>query len=317
MKKMRLGLILLISGIILFGLACKTSVSEIEKEIPYVDTGVDSESWVLIPAGEFYRGQFNEITKVPYDYEIMLTPVTNAQYAEYLNEALAKGSIKVENGKVLGYYAGDKFYGYRHERRIEAGYWLHLPLNVPGVRIKLVDGKFVVKKGFENHPVTMVTWFGAKAYCEFYGWRLPSEVEWEKAARGTDKRAYPWGDEIDKSYANYLSSNKEIRKIFGVSYGITTPVGFFNGKNYNGFQTKDARSPYGVYDMAGNVWEWTGDDYPYMHDRFLRGGSWRNYGYDLRVWVRNNAGPDFYAANIGFRCVREVEKKAESTEENR
>lgn len=287
-------------------------------EIKYIDTGVNSNSWAFIPAGEFFEGQFknlNHLKKIDYDYEIMVTDVTNAQYAKYLNEALAAGKIKVNENKVLGFYPGDKYYGYRHERKINPGYYLYYLLEEPGDRIKF-DGKiFTVDRGFENHPVVNVTWFGARGYCQFYGWRLPTELEWEKAARGPDFRAYPWGNEISPEYANYNLSNKKLRKILGVNHGITTPVGFFNGKKYGDFQTKDARSPYGLYDMAGNVWQWIADKYPKMSDRFMKGGSWMSYDIYLRIWARNSALPWYHDIDIGFRCARDVKNPEMISEE--
>jgi len=152
--------------------------------------------------------------------------------------------------------------------------------------------------------MVIVTWFGAKAYCEFYGWRLPTEIEWEKAARGIDGRPFPWGDEIERNNANYYSSHDLFEKIVG-GLGDTTPVGFYNGRTYDGYETLDSASPYGLYDMAGNVWQWTGDVYEDQHYRYLRGGSRENYAYDLRVWTRNSAGPTYYSPNVGFRCVRD------------
>lgn len=152
--------------------------------------------------------------------------------------------------------------------------------------------------------MTMVSWFGAQAYCNDYGWRLPTEMEWEKGARGTDARPFPWGEEIQRGNANFYASRDpfEDMRSFG---SRTTPVGFYNGMKYGEYQTLDSASPYGLYDMAGNVWQWTGDIYEGMHYRFLRGGSKDTYEMDLRLWVRNNATPTYYSPGAGFRCVRE------------
>jgi formylglycine-generating enzyme required for sulfatase activity len=267
------------------------------------DTGVSAEGWAKVPAGEFLFGQHEHRTAINYDYEIMVTPVTNTQFARYLNAALAEGKIKITDGRVIGYYPGDVFRSYRHEERIDAGDWLHLPINHPDSRL-VFDGKaFSVKPGYDNHPVTMVTWFGARAYCEFYGGRLPSETEWEKAGRGTDGRPFPWGNTITPANANYYKSLDPYEKAFG-PLGDTTPVGFYNGKTYDGFRTTDSRSPYGLYDMAGNVWQWVSDIYEGTHYRFQRGGSRADYAYDLRLWTRNSARPDYYSAMVGFRMIR-------------
>jgi formylglycine-generating enzyme required for sulfatase activity len=292
--------------------ACSEDVHEKTRiDVPYIDPGVNFDAWAVVPAGVFYRGSHLHVTPVDYDYEIMVTHVTNQQYANYLNEALAAGSIKIENETIMGYHPGDKFDNYRHEFEIEAGDKIHVKLNEPGLRIKYHDKRFSVQAGFQNHPVVMVSWYGAKAYCDFYGWRLPSETEWEKAARGTDKRAYPWGDRIARNQANFYSSRDPFEKIFG-KQGGSTPVGFYNGRNHNGYQTLDSQSPYGLYDMAGNVWQWTADDYPYMHYRWMRGGSNGNYEYDICVWSRNSAGPEYYGVNTGFRCARNLSEKVVS-----
>jgi len=186
-----------------------------------------------------------------------------------------------------------------------------MPLGKPGLRIRFDGETFKVDEGFENHPVTTVTWFGAKAYCDFYGWRLPTEIEWEKAARGPDGRAYPWGDEIALNQANFYSTRHVFAKAFG-EFVNTTPAGYFGGRKIDGYQTADGRSPYGLYDMAGNVWQWCGDDYPDMHLRYMRGGSYANYEYNLRVWARNSAAPDYHGVNVGFRCARGAEEHSQS-----
>jgi formylglycine-generating enzyme required for sulfatase activity len=271
---------------------------------PRVETGVDPEVWATVPAGEFLFGPHNHPVKIDYAYEIMVTDVTNAQYARYLNRALADGRVKLANHQVVGAYPGDKFTGRRHEKQILAGDYLHVPIGDKDLRLVYDEKTFTVKPGYENHPVVAITWFGAKAYCEYNGGWLPTEAEWEKAARSSDGRAYPWGNTIALNQANFYSSRDPFEKGLGAQGG-TTPVGFYNGKMYDGYQTLDAPSPYGLYDMAGNVWQWTGDIYEGMHYRYMRGGSKGVYGYNLRVWSRNSAEPDYYGPSTGFRCARQ------------
>ena len=298
---------LLLISVLLF--ACSTEINE-NSEIQLTETGINSGEWVKIPAGEFYKGIHAHEANINYDYEIMLTHVTNSQFVGFLNSAVNDGKITVNDTAVLGYYPGDEFFGYNHEIEILEGNKLLMPLIEAGMHIQYINQKFEVDKGYENHPVIMITWFGAKAYADYYGWRLPSENEWEKAARGTDKRAYPWGNEINKQNANYFNNRYKIEKSIE-NHARTTPVGFFNGNKYGDFETVKSLSPYGLYDMAGNVWQWVGDDYPDIHYRFMRGGSYQNYDYNLRVWAKNNAGPDYYSIWTGFRCARDIVEKEE------
>jgi len=272
---------------------------------PQIDPGVDTEDWALVPAGEFFMGLHEHETIVDYNYEIMVTDVTNSQYANYLDQALADGSVVIKEDQIVGYYPGDEFHAHEHEIEISAGDWLHIPLNDPGLRLDFDGTAFTAQSGYENHPMSMVTWFGAKAYCDYFGWRLPTEVEWEKAARGDDRRPFPWGDSIETTNANYYSSHDVFEKIIG-GLGDTTPVGFYNGDTYNEYATVDSPSPYGLYDMAGNVWQWSGDVYEGQHYRYMRGGSKDNYAYNLRIWTRNSAGPDYFSPAVGFRCLRDI-----------
>jgi len=283
-------------------------------ETKRIETGVNPDAWVVIPAGPFYYNMHASKENIDYDYEMMLTHVTNQQYANYLNAAYAQKIIKIDSGRVMGYYPGDPYDGYLHEWEIPEGEYLHIPFDKAGSHIKFKDGKFVVHKGYENHPAVMITWFGAKAYADFYGYRLPTEKEWAKAARGTDKRAYPWGDEINEKICNYGSTTNALQRLFGGKIARTSPVGYFNGKTYGDFETEDNRSPYGLYDMGGNAWQWVGDDYPKVHYRYLRGGSFINYEYNIFVWARNSAGPDFYNINIGFRCARDIAEVIDTIE---
>jgi formylglycine-generating enzyme required for sulfatase activity len=275
---------------------------DLNAPMPTFETGIDSNAWAQIPAGEFYFGQHDEI-QITDAYEIMVTDVTAAQYADFLNVALADGTVKMDGEKLAGFYPGDEYNGIKHEEKIEAGDWLFIPLNDPSQRIKFDGSTFTVQSGYENHPMTMVSWFGAWGYCKYYESRLPTEMEWEKAARGTETRPFPWGEEIQLNNANFYSSRDpfESMKSFG---SRTSPVGFYNGQKYGDYQTLDSASPYGLYDMAGNVWQWTGNVYEGMHYRFMRGGSKDVYDMDLRVWVRNNATPTYVSPGVGFRCVR-------------
>jgi len=95
---------------------------DLNTPVPVYDTGVDPEAWTQIPAGAFHFGQFNELTTTGA-YEIMVTDVTTAQYARFLNEALSSGEIKIVGGEVVGYYPGDTFREYKHEEEIAAGDW--------------------------------------------------------------------------------------------------------------------------------------------------------------------------------------------------
>lgn len=272
-----------------------------------IRTGIEIGKWVKVPAGSFWQGQHNDKTHLDYDFDIMNTNVTPKEYAVYLNQALESGWVKLSGDTIRAFHKGDPFDAYSHEVKIEDGDKIHMILERNGVRIRWKNGKFYAEKGYENHPIVMVSWYGAQAYCNYYGWNLPLELEWEKAARGTDKRAYPWGNKISPSYANYYASGDPYEELFGKTGG-TTPVGFYNGDNYLGFETTNAQSPYGLFDMAGNTWEWTADDYSDVHYRYMRGGSNANYGTDLRVWIRNSAGPEYMSINVGFRCVKRNEK---------
>ena len=227
-----------------------------------VRAGVGGEM-VLIPAGSFLMGKGRRLVHLDAVY-IDRAPVTNREFATFL-----------------------EITGYRPTDEDSARFVPHL-----------LGGK--LSKRQENHPVVYVSWFDARAFAAWAGKRLPSEAEWEKAARGTDGRKYPWGrTQPSPHYANY--GNKD---------GGTVPIGSY----------PDGASPYGVLDLAGNVWEWCEDfddlafyeDGPPNNPRnehpgqrlVMRGGSYMFGAHALRTYARTSFEPHYRFAGGGFRCAR-------------
>lgn len=261
--------------------------TEVQTTTAYVGTA--SGEMVFVPAGEFQMGcdstnpsencnTWEQPLHTVYldAYYIDKYEVTNAQYAEFLN---AEGNQ--EEG-------GDTW----------------LDADDPDVRIH-ESGVWQVDAGYEDHPVIKVTWYGARAYCQWQGKRLPTEAEWEKAARGSsDTRVYPWGnDDPDCSRLNYYDSSA------GPCVGDTSQVGSY----------PTGASPYGAMNMAGNVWEWVNDWYqsdyydvsPYSNPpgpasgsyKVLRGGGWLIGWTYVRVAYRNVTSPSLSFDDFGFRCA--------------
>lgn len=188
----------------------------------------------------------------------------------------------------------------------------YFDLDDPDARIHRRDGHFVADAGFEEHPAVEVSWFGARDYCRWRGLRLPTEAEWEKAARGRDRRRYPWGN---------ARPGPELA-VFGRAYNATEP----------GDQRPAGTSPYGIQDLAGNLREWTASEYrpyPYRPDdgreapapraprdravrrpRVVRGGSHDDPPDGLRVTIRRFSSYDGAHRglgrghhHVGFRCA--------------
>lgn len=268
----------------------------------------DLKNMVLIPAGEFLMGSpegegaFDEYPQhVVYldDFYIDKYEVTNAQFKEfveatgYVTDAERKKYGEVWNPKAGGRYALENFVGVNWRSPnawiFPSGYTLRYP---DAWKYYLV-----------NHPVIQVSWNDTQAYATWAGKRLPTEAEWEKAARGTDGRMWPWG--------NVFNINIEgVTVHANIASDYLLPVGSF----------PTGVSPYGVHDMAGNVEAWNADWYAanyYIHSsrnnpkgpdngiaRVLRGGSWRHQkSHHVLSANRNYQAPDYSSNFVGFRCA--------------
>jgi len=317
-----------------------------------VDFVVGLEDMVYIPEGEFDMGDHHDVGDpdekpvhaVYIDtFWMDIYEVTNQKYCDYLNSAYGQGLIEVNSGVVYKYNDNEP---YCDTYSADADSRIHFD-----------TGTFSVTVGKEDHPMVEVSWYGAVAYanwlsceyglsecydlemwnCDFgaVGLRLPTEAEWEKAARGgqyNPYRLYSWGDTLIDNIANYNGSSDPFKT--GVE-PWTTPVGFFNGElhykvdfgwpgSQTSYQTADGENGCGLYDMAGNVWEWCHDwysstYYQYCVDnniydnptgpasgtyRVLRGGSWNYSPKYMRSANRNGLGkPVNREFDSGFRLV--------------
>jgi formylglycine-generating enzyme required for sulfatase activity len=236
------------------------------------------EGMVLIPAGSFQMGSDDGDSDEKPVHTIQISSfymdkyeVTNAEYKKCVDAGSCRAPLSVES------YSRRSYYGDR---------WYH------------------------NHPVIYVDWNQAKAYCEWSGGRLPTEAEWEYAARGgIEGKNYPNGDNINCGDANYCrSSYCDDCKGYGGKDDDTHPVGSY------------AANGYGLYDMAGNVWEWVSDWYDenyYKNSpprdpqgpsngkyRVVRGGSWLPSTYGVRVSSRARSVTTHWYDGLGFRCAR-------------
>ncbi len=249
------------------------------------DTAVreaDGMTMVYVPAGTFAMGSADGENREAPVHEVTLdaywldrTEVTNAQFAAFLN---AEGN-QTEGG--VTWLLDDSDY----------------------MLIERSGETWRTKSGYEEHPVIEVSWYGAAAYCEWAGGRLPTEAEWEYAAAGPESRTYPWGDDQRQGYANCTESD------CADGFEKTAPVGSF----------PEGASWVGALDMAGNVAEWVNDwhrdDYystsPLRNPsgpasgnfRGIRGGAWYFKWNTLRAADREYYDPDLRDDILGFRCV--------------
>ncbi len=223
---------------------------------------------VTIPAGEFLYGEAKERKYLPA-YQLAKTPVTVAQFAAFV-EATRYHTTAEAQGTGWAKRKADPVWD-----EVNGADWRH-----PRGPTSSVGGK-------DSHPVTQVSWDDAQAFCRWAGLRLPTEQEWEKGARGIDGREYPWGNAVpDSSRCN-----------FDKVVGDTAPVTCYPA----------GASPYGLLDMAGNIYEWCEDWFDSKHEyRVLRGGSWDDYSSIVRSAFRGRDRPVSRYDLDGFRCARSL-----------
>lgn len=280
---------------------------------PYPPEMEDPEgvAMVFIPSGEFSMGSdAGKPDEAPVhtvyldSFYIDKYEVTNDLFADFLNKNLAK--VKVDPSGYVN-YDGQVIYDLT-----QTGYgkqWTD--------RIQFNGEIFEVHPDYRTHPLPATAWVTAEAYCAWRGARLPTEAEWEKAARGTDGRKYPWGEAIDGNFANVCDKNcphGSADAALDDGYAETSPVGIYG----------EGVSPYGAHDMAGNVYEWVSDWYSkaYYSEspaknpggpatgeyKVYRGGSWqgsqRYSSVDtLRTTYRGSNAPIATMPSYGFRCA--------------
>lgn len=280
MKRMNRGVLCLAAGA-LVALIANPSVATAQPAGNDAAVAFDG-AMILIPGGSFVmgddQGDPNETPKAARVGAFLLMPVevTNRRFAGFV----AATGHRTDAERSGGGYVWDRTW-----RRIPGADWRH-----PNGIGTSIDGK-------SDHPVVQVSARDAAAFCSWLGLRLPSETEWEFAARGAEGGRYPWG-------MSPPGAQTERRANFGTvkccapdaadGYWSTAPVGEFSL----------GASPFGILDMAGNVWEWTSSRFPGRPRLVvLRGGGWGNDPYGLRAAYRHGNPPDIGLDMVGFRCA--------------
>jgi formylglycine-generating enzyme required for sulfatase activity len=271
--------------------------------------------FVDIPAGTFEMGDHDGTGRI-YDrpvhtvtldgFQMSRCETTNAQYAAYLNEAMAGGLIQVVSGVV--YASADTALAQPYCDTYSSSSDSQIEYNQGQFTVLIREGK-----DMSDYPVVMVSWYGAKAFCEYYQCRLPTEAQWEYAARGgyhDPYYQYPWGsNSIDCSKANYHSSNGYCNPLNLSIRPWTSPVAYYG-----------SQGAYGLCDMSGNVWEWCQDWFSSTYYKsspaneptgpaagthcVLRGGSWNGDSNNCRVDYRYWYYPYTRSYHYGFRVCR-------------
>ena len=287
-----------------------------------IDTWIrraDGMVMVYVPAGEFEMGNMGiqwmwSGSLVGGDLDLQVFTDERPQHVAYLDAFwIDQTEVTVEMFRTFVEATG---YETTAEREGWGAPWTDGPMeeewpHIPGTDWQHPHGP--ESSAEDDHPVVQVTWEDAAAYCEWAGGHLPTEAQWEKAARGADLRLWPWGDTYDGNRGSFCDANCPVKRwnhdAYDDGYALTAPVGIF----------PNGASPYGALDMAGNVWEWVADWYdgnyytdpPYENptgpsygtERTQRGGAWIDNESWVRTTVRHATPPGTRADDLGFRCA--------------
>ena len=270
---------MMLMGIVLVAAPAVTVAEGLEKEVK----GKDGAPMVLIPEGSFPMGvphgdrdggrdEYPRHDVFVNNFYIDKFELTNGRYLEF---------VKATNHRV--------------------------PQNPKNATRNLWQGD-TITESLADRPVVNVDWADANAYCQWAGKRLPTEAEWEKAAKGTADRRFPWGNVEPTN--KHLNFNQQ-----WIGEKTLMPVGSY----------ELGKSPFGVYDMAGNVWEWVNDWYDAKYyekspaknptgpetgtKRVLRGSGWQNETPTVRIFTRVDSDPTIRNESTGFRCAMDVRTK--------
>ena len=233
------------------------------------------------------------ISKGGFSGYISKYETSNAQYCQYLNDALATGDIIVGiDGIVYGAGGSNDGIDYADEPYFDTY------LASDDSQITFIGGIFSVRTrdGYDmsDHPVVMVSWYGAAAFADFYGWRLPTEWQWQAVADYDGSYKYGCGNILNTNLANYYD-NAYLNPLGFSAYPYTTPLGYFGEFGY------------GLCDVAGNVFEWTSSLYSTSFNfRVFRGGGWSGSSGTCSAAYRSGSVPTFRDYYCGFRVVRDT-----------
>jgi len=195
------------------------------------------------------------------------------------------------------------------QKKVELGAFMIYTTEVTNIEFKLFQPKHFYPKNLENHPAVNITWQEADDYCKSAWGRLPTEAEWERAARGGDGRVYPWGDEFIPENSVFVGTGGAGAKLKVGSFALETSGSTQLGGTWPAGSIEAGKSPFGAYDMAGNAWEWVDGWYDKEKKlRLLKGGSLLTPRESVRSAARLGDSGNGRYNDFGFRCAFDMNR---------